>query len=226
MNEWTEAELALLRLHIGTQPAHMLAPIIGRKPMAIRKKCADLKLKGYPSGSPSHCWTPEKIEALKNIQPGISARAFGRIHGIDNDSVRNKAAKLGIKFLPPCRWTKEDVSRLRQLVPTHTAKELSIEFHRNPKAIHTQCQRVGIHAVPEIERSRQRRAAKEAIPKEPKAARPPKPMKEPAPKPIRLVSRPAKSVYRPALEYCSQCHAPVSNWGEHFERMGHRRPAA
>ncbi len=26
------------------------------------------------------------------------------------------------------------------------------------------------------------------------------------------------------IEWCPQCFAPVSNWTEHFERMGHRRP--
>jgi hypothetical protein len=25
------------------------------------------------------------------------------------------------------------------------------------------------------------------------------------------------------IEWCSTCYAPVSNWGEHFERTGHRR---
>lgn len=27
------------------------------------------------------------------------------------------------------------------------------------------------------------------------------------------------------VEWCPKCHAPVSNWQEHYERMGHRRCA-
>lgn len=41
----------------------------------------------------------------------------------------------------------------------------------------------------------------------------------PKPKPSRVV------VQVSPIEYCGECRGcPVSNWAEHFERTGHRRP--
>jgi hypothetical protein len=39
-------------------------------------------------------------------------------------------------------------------------------------------------------------------------------------------STPSELGIRTRIEWCPQCHAPVSNWQEHHARMGHRRPVA
>jgi len=50
--------------------------------------------------------------------------------------------------------------------------------------------------------------------------------KKPAPRGLHPAGRPPGVAYDavPPVEYCRDCGAPVSNWDEHFARMGHRRP--
>jgi hypothetical protein len=53
---------------------------------------------------------------------------------------------------------------------------------------------------------------------------PSKPIAPLKPKNVRKAS--VSHVSYPPLEWCSQCHSPVSNWSDHSARIGCTRPAA
>ena len=45
-------------------------------------------------------------------------------------------------------------------------------------------------------------------------------------KPVTLRKANVTHVSYPPLEWCSQCHSPVSSWSDHTSRIGCKRPAA
>ena len=126
-------------------------------------------------------------------------------------------------------WTEEEITRLRDLAGKHSAREISTILGRGYHGISKKIRQLSLPrwVKPVKERPvRVRKPVKAKVEPKPVQARP-----TPVPKPVAVpvvLYKPEKK--RPAvhgqLEWCSQCFAPVSNWQEHFQRLGHRRPAA
>jgi hypothetical protein len=148
-------------------------------------------------------------------------------------------------------WTAAQHDELRALAPARNARQLAEHFGRGVRAIADRAYRLGVvlQRLPgqpgRPAEPREPRLVREPKPEvKPKQ---PKPMKLPAlavtrtptalveerkgtrgqglgtrttkPRPVR------REAQLPALEWCGKCRAPVSNWQQHYERMGHRRSA-
>ena len=231
MNEWTAAELAILREHAGKKCAREIAAIVGRPRFATLTKLRQLGLPGFPPGRVCTL-TPEQMDALRNVPPGISGQQFAQMHGVGEEAVRHWVRKLGITLTPASRWTEKQNQQLRDLAPTHTATQIAALIGRSRSSVWSKAHVLGVEPVREGLRPPKRLAR---APKPPKAAPGPKlcrPRKAAASTPRKTKAAPAKAAVPirkptpPQLEYCPTCHAPVSNWQEHYKRMGHRRPAA
>ncbi|MFP5277013.1 MAG: hypothetical protein ACLGPM_07850 [Acidobacteriota bacterium] len=213
MNEWTEPELKKLRELAGTMCGREVAAIIGRTRMATLRKISQLGLKGFAPGSP-HGWTEKQFEMLRNVKPGVSIIQFARQIGKSDEAVRHWARKFGIKFVPQRTWTAEDVSSLRNMEERLTIQEAAEALHRTPRGVRAKAEQLGVKLRPKG------RPKKDSPPRRCTPRKIGRTLARRRREPVAV----ARAVSR--LEWCSQCHAPVSNWSQHFERMGHRRPAA
>ncbi len=151
-------------------------------------------------------WTDEQIAALRAITPKDTAEAFGAKYGISKNGVVKKAWRLGIKFAVLGAWEAEDLETLTRLCGDKTAKEIAAILGRNEDNIHKQASRMGMSF-------KERRSHKISTPRP--RARDRKVYATPV-QIIRVTER--------TIDYCPQCHAPVSNWSQHYERMDHIEP--
>ncbi len=151
-------------------------------------------------------WTDEQIAALKAITPEDTAAAFGAKYGISKNGVIKKAWRLGVKFVRAYDWAPADLETLTRLCGDKTAKEIAAILGRNEDNIHKQASRMGMSF-------KERRSCKISAPR-------------PRARDRRVHASPVQviRVFERELAYCPQCHAPVSNWSQHYERMGHIEP--
>lgn len=121
------------------------------------------------------------------------------------------------KKVPP-KWTDEQIAQLKKLSKTVSAPEIARMIGKTRDAVKNKIERLGLpkfdpYAEPETE-----------------------PIVV-APEPVQASSRTIPAYSGPPLrkkevrgaigtiEWCGQCGSPVSNWTEHADRLGHRRPA-
>lgn len=119
-------------------------------------------------------------------------------------------------------WTEHEIAKLRQLSGTMSSAEIGKILGRTKDAVKSQRNRWGLPSYVRVYGTPTEtvEAAPVSLPVAPKAV----------PVVLRKVSGPplrqkAPSREWPPLEYCPECGAPVSNWEEHHQRMGHRRQA-
>jgi hypothetical protein len=265
----------MLRAHAGTVPSGELAAMVGHTRMATQTKMHVLGIRGCSSGRPRG-WTAAQLDALRAKPVEMSARAFAELHGLERKTVQNVARRLGI-----ARWRKftgEDEARIREMAPTHTAREIAEALGKPARAVQQKASAMGVRFT-SGKRGLRKRASGEKPPKvyvkprwsaeddaalrelagvsgvqylaerlgrtegsvrkrlehlgvrarreaRVKATAPVRARKggvalrREEPKRVRMGSAAAT-----CMEWCV-CGAPVSNWDEHYERMGHRRPAA
>ena len=222
-NVWTPEEIAVLYRWAAKKSGREIALLAGHTRAATLRKMALLGLRGMPSGRQPR-WTAVQMEALRRVpidRPQMTCRAFAVEQGMTVETVRHWARKIGFQFYSGFFWDAQDVERLRSLAPEKTLRELAAELGRSPRAVRSKLAALGL-----------------------KCAHQPRPRREPAATPqpvrvrvVRLPKEKTASIAAPRrirprrievsrIEYCPRCHAPVSNWGEHFERMGHRRTVA
>jgi len=123
-----------------------------------------------------------------------------------------KARRMRIAFLDPSAWTEEESERLRGLAGRVTAARAAELLGRTAFAVRGKAVRMGIPFKREPRPKREpvkREIARQAAPSAIAACRPAR---------VR-----GKRMEVSRLEWCGECHAPVSNWQQHYERMGHRR---
>lgn len=111
-------------------------------------------------------------------------------------------------------WIPEQAALLRANAAVMDLAELAALIGRTERSVHMKADLLGIKLKP-TGRLRNGRF--------PRAPQPPKRRYE---KTAPIALAPArKQPEVSCLENCPQCRAPVSNWAQHYERMGHRRPA-
>jgi hypothetical protein len=126
-------------------------------------------------------------------------------------------------------WTEEELTRLKELAGTMTARQIGEKIGRGYHGISKQLRKLGLQTwKPPVKEVPVRLPKPVKAKVENKAPEPkPKPVAKPAQAPVALRK---KEVKRPLIhgevEWCPECFAPVSNWNEHYQRLGHRRPAA
>lgn len=117
-------------------------------------------------------------------------------------------------------WTEKEITALHKLAGTMSSPAIGKELKRSGDSVKNKLKNLGLPSFA------------------------PKKMDKPAPLPVApkvvkgsawrgmaiVNAKPLRKkevvASRGYVEYCTQCFAPVSNWSEHFERIGHRRPAA
>jgi hypothetical protein len=109
-------------------------------------------------------------------------------------------------------WSESEIERLLELHkdglgPTAAAKELG----RTKDSVH--------HKLKWLKRQ----GMVEGIAKVPKTIKAVKQEEEREIKPLR--KKESRYVSYPPLEWCGECHSPVSSWADHSRRIGCKRPA-
>jgi len=105
-------------------------------------------------------------------------------------------------------WTKEETDQVIALLakglgPTAISKELG----RTKDSVRHRMRFIKAKSIP--------------VPVAPQEIK--KEAKRQEPKPLRKKEQTGYVTY-PPLEWCGECHAPVSNWVDHGNRMGCKRP--
>ena len=129
----------------------------------------------------------------------------------------------------PLKWTPEQVDTLKQYAGKMSSKQIGALIGRSKNAVKNKLaamdlSRFAVETKPKVIKKRIRKPK----PKPVKVAPAPAPEKPPmvsrfknheaeARKSLPHHDGPSK------IEWCPQCYSPVSNWAEHFERLGHRR---
>ena len=133
---------------------------------------------------------------------------------------------MGNQFSP---WSDFELNQLKELAGQFSAVHISAQIGRSVEGVRKQIKKLRLKSFV-------------STPPKPHPVRPHKPVTEPKevkavqPKPIHPValrkplvvreSRVSNNVSYPPLEWCSQCHAPVSNRRDHQNRMGCKMDAA
>jgi len=132
-------------------------------------------------------------------------------------------------FIP---WTEEELTKLKELAGQFPAPHISAQIGRSAEGVRKQIKKLGlksfVNTPPKPRPVRPHKTVGET--KGVKAVQP-KPKTPVAPiKPKMLRESTVKnSVSFPPLDYCMNCHSPVSDWHGHEARMSHmgcKRPAA
>lgn len=231
--DWTEGELNTLRELGGTMLAREIADRVGRTWMATQTKLRQLGIRGF-RGLPRG-WTPEQVAALRAKPKEMTAREFAALHGLDTRAVMQWAKKFGVSRGPIRTFTAEEAARIRELASTMTAREIAAELGKPLHSVRDKALAMGVHFT----------SGKRGPRPEKYRARPERQYVKPPWTPeqdellrasagrcqaaelvrrggVELRRMDVQSVSR--IEWCGDCGAPVSNWDEHYERMGHRRP--
>ena len=136
---------------------------------------------------------------------------------------------MGNQFSP---WSDFELNQLKELAGQFSAVHISAQIGRSVEGVRKQIKKLRLKSFV-------------STPPKPHPVRPHKPVTEPKevkavqPKPIRPVAPVKPKFVRestvknnssfPPLEWCTNCHAPVSSWSDHENRMKHigcKRPAA
>jgi hypothetical protein len=123
------------------------------------------------------------------------------------------------------KWSDAELFILREKAGKVSAAEIGKEVGRGTEGVKKMIGKLGLQGYGPVAKPRT-----PATPKPPREAK----IKEPKPPVLRKPLPVKKATFkRPkvlgTVEWCPNCHAPVSNWGAHLERMaymGCKRPAA
>lgn len=228
--EWNEKELALLRKLSSTHSARAIAAQLpGCGPWTIRRKIRELGIEGFGEG-PNPPWTREQLAALRNLKPGITIAKFARKHGLGRLSVMYRARVMGVHFRPDTELRRQAEARIRELAATHTAREVAAVLGWNHWRVRDWARRMGGVKFNGTARPETRKLALAPEPEKSARARPREnngtaghPWKTPRREAPQTLSG-ERFLQQSVIEWCPECFAPVSNWQEHHERMGHARP--
>jgi hypothetical protein len=199
---WSEHDLKELRRLAPKTRVRDLVKLFGRSKDSIVGQLQRLKLKSF---NPL-LWRQDELDVIRNAKPdqriGHLAKQLGRSY----NSVRDKAQKLGVQLRGMKRWTEAQEAELLKLSDTLTEEQISERIGRSVRGVQWKAVELGIVL---------RKGMKEA-----RGAR-----RQPVRRAAKVAARKSTpAVWVSQLERCPQCECMVSNWQQHFERMGHRRP--
>jgi hypothetical protein len=130
------------------------------------------------------------------------------------------------------KWSDDEINLLRELAGKHPATEISLKIGRGYDACSKMIRKLGLPSyVPAFPPARPA-ATQKAVGRTKKTKEPVSPQWRGnfLPKKDVVVRKaPVQHISFPPLEYCMNCHSPVSSWTDHENRMRHmgcKRPAA
>lgn len=117
------------------------------------------------------------------------------------------------------KWTPEETKKLVKLAGKMSGPQIAKILKRTRDSVKGKIERMGL---PKFDRSAKPIVIAPVPPPEP-----PKPVAVPQLRqPIKPLRQKAPSREYAPLEYCPECHAPVSNWSDHLIRMPECRKRA
>lgn len=176
-------------------------------------------------------WTEEQNAVLRDAAGKLTARELAKRLGRSAKAVRSQALMLGVELM---RWKPEEMrgywspeleARLRGLAPTHTPTQAAAELGRTDRSVRLRAAKIGLR----MRDGRKRQGQRSGISGERAASA--RKVGKPRTATVKASIALMPALRRPAasevsrLEWCPECHAPVSNWAQHYERSGHRRRA-
>ncbi|QMR41597.1 hypothetical protein [Klebsiella aerogenes] len=128
--DWSEAEQAVLREHYETvmPVAEILTMLPGRPHKAVLAKARGMGLSRRLHG-PSPSWSQKELQLLRHYYPTEGQTVRHRLTGRTENSIRQKARELGIRYVGHAQfrvWLDEDWQLLekRQHEPMETLRQL------------------------------------------------------------------------------------------------------
>lgn len=129
---------------------------------------------------------------------------------------------MALTFNP---WSDMEITQLRELAGHFSAPYISAQIGRSVEGVRKQIRKLGLKSFQNAPPKPRPRAAGKPVERQDT----PKPVLSPI-KPVTLRKASVKNnVSFPPLDYCMNCHSPVSDWQSHESRMSHmgcKRPAA
>ena len=129
---------------------------------------------------------------------------------------------MGNQFSP---WSDFVLNQLKELAGQFSASHISAQIGRSTEGVRKMTKKLGLKSF--VSTPPKPRPAARRTPVERQDT--PKPFLSPT-KPVTLRKASVKNnVSFPPLDYCMNCHSPVSDWHGHEARMSHmgcKRPAA
>ena len=129
---------------------------------------------------------------------------------------------MGNQFSP---WSDFELNQLKELAGQFSAVHISDQIGRSVEGVRKQIKKLGLKSF-------------QNAPPKPRPAASGKPVEaKDTPKPVVAPMKPTvlrkasvkNNISFPPLDYCMNCHSPVSDWQSHESRMSHmgcKRPAA
>lgn len=125
---------------------------------------------------------------------------------------------MGNQFSP---WSDFELNQLKELAGQFSAVHISALIGRSVEGVRKQIRKLGLKSFQNTPPKPRPRAAGKPVERKDT----PKPVLSPI-KPTVLRKANVTHVSYPPLEWCSQCHSPVSNRIDHQNRMGCKMDAA
>jgi len=204
---WSDAELDTLRALSATTRVADLARITGRSKKSVLFQIRKLGLENLAR----RMWTLEEVAAIRAAGPEVKVRDLARQLGRTTLSVYQRSRSLDLPRRKYSRWTEEQLATLRAMAGSVPVERIAEATDKSARAVRWKAQQLGLSL---------RQKGSPAL-RRPRVDPRPERARENAPRKKRLRVEVASHI-----EWCKECGAPVSNWQQHFERVGHRRPAA
>jgi hypothetical protein len=225
--KWTSEEVEKLRELLQSVPPREAAAVLGRTYNAVKTRVKLLRISAAVDAR-GRKWTAEDAEFVRTEGERLGLKKLCAALGRSKSSVQCVMVRLGMRTRHTGKvvqwWTAEQDAQLQAMAATSTAQQAAELFGRSVPAVQARALRLGQRFVTVPGRSGRPRAG------DPRCA-PKKRVRKPRHyQAVREITSGAKKPalrrveyeYRSALEWC-RCGAPVSNWDEHYERLGHMR---
>ena len=125
---------------------------------------------------------------------------------------------MALQFNP---WSDFELNQLKELAGHFPASHISSQIGRSTEGVRKMIKKLGLKSfVTTPPKPRPVAARNPSVRKDT-----PKPVVAPI-KPVTVRKASVSHISYPPLEWCPSCHSPVSNWVDHQNRLGCKRPAA
>jgi len=160
---------------------------------------------------PGEKWSDAEVSQLRELLGKATAAQIGARIGRTKSGVLKKVRSLGLQnpqIDKTEKWSEPLIEKLKTLGPTMTAKAFREKYGLAKDSVYNHAKKFKIKFLLEPRTPKKKnpvgdgKRVTKAMPAERKRYA----KKEPC-----------------RIEWCSTCGSPVSNWQEHFERLGHRR---
>lgn len=194
----THEQIEYIRTHAATATRPVMAARLG---ISVRAVETNLRKLNIPRKQRN--WTPEEKQRLLDMSGKMPKAEIAAELNRTISAVEEMSRILGKSVCPPpAVWSPEQMAELKSMVAAGlTGQTIADKLGRTLLAVHHRCSIAGISMRARGQRREKRpRSA-------PRVARAPQP-------------KPQLTVIESRLYYCPDCHAPVSDYRAHMDRMG------